>query len=197
MPTATGFYAGQPKQELGRGRKSVALVVFLRGVNVGGHKTFQPSVLARELSDFDVVNVGAAGTFVIRKTISQAMVRAELLRRLPFTAEFMICQSRDVIDLASGEPFANEPSGKDVSRFVSVLAKRPRTLPPLPIRQPTGETWQVKVIEVTGRFALSVHRRLGRTLVYPNEVVEKNLGVSATTRNWNTISAICDILKGR
>jgi len=58
----------------------VALVVFLRGVNVGGHKTFQPSVLARELSDFDVVNVGAAGTFVIRKTISQAMVRAELLR---------------------------------------------------------------------------------------------------------------------
>ena len=80
MPTAKGFYTGQPKQELGRGRKSVALVVFLRGVNVGGHKTFQPSVLARELSDFDVVNVGAAGTFVIRKTISQAMVRAELLR---------------------------------------------------------------------------------------------------------------------
>src|SRR3989442_10163250 len=93
--------------------------------------------------------------------------------------------------------FANEPSGKEVSRFVSVLAKRPRTLPPLPIRQPAGETWQVKVIGVTGRFALSVHRRLGRTLVYPNEVVEKNLGVSATARNWNTISAICDILKGR
>ncbi len=175
----------------------MALVVFLRGVNVGGHKAFQPSVLAREMSDFDVVNVGAAGTFVIRKTISQATARAELLRRLPFTAEFMICQSRDVIDLTSGEPFPNEPSDKDVSRFVSVLAKRPRTLPPLPISQPAGETWQVKVIGVTGRFALSVHRRLGRTFVYPNEVVEKNLGVSATTRNWNTISAICDILKGR
>ncbi|MBI3694456.1 MAG: hypothetical protein HY238_06415, partial [Acidobacteria bacterium] len=47
----------------------MALVVFMRGVNVGGHKAFQPSVLARELAAFDVVNVGAAGTFVIRKTI--------------------------------------------------------------------------------------------------------------------------------
>ena len=174
----------------------MALVVFLRGVNVGGHKAFQPSALARELADFDVVNVGAAGTFVIRKPISQSMLRAELLRRLPFKAELMICRSRDVIDLASGGPFPDDPPGKDVSRFVSVLAKRPRTLPPLPISQPAGDKWQVKVIGVPGRFAVSLYRRLGRTVVYPNEVVERKLGVFATTRNWNTISAICDILKG-
>ena len=48
----------------------MALVVFLRGVNVGGHKTFRPSLVANELSDFDVVNVGAAGTFVVRNRIS-------------------------------------------------------------------------------------------------------------------------------
>jgi len=47
-------------------RGVMALVVFLRGVNVGGHRTFRPSLLANELSDFDVVNVGAAGTFVVR-----------------------------------------------------------------------------------------------------------------------------------
>jgi hypothetical protein len=45
----------------------MALVVFIRGVNVGGHRTFRPSVLARGLSDYGVVNVGAAGTFVVRK----------------------------------------------------------------------------------------------------------------------------------
>ena len=48
-------------------RRRMALVVFLRGVNVGGHRTFRPSVLARELGDYDVVNVGAAGTFVVRQ----------------------------------------------------------------------------------------------------------------------------------
>ena len=143
-----------------------------------------------------MVNVWAAGTFVIRKTISQAALRAEMLRRLPVKAELMTCRSRAVLDLASQEPFRHDPSGKDIIRYVSVLAKRPRTLPPLPISQPAGGDWQVKIIGVTGRFALSLHRRLGRTLLYPNEVVEKKLGVSATTRNWNTISAVCEVLKG-
>ncbi len=175
----------------------MALVVFLRGVNVGGHRTFQPSVLARELAEFGVVNVGAAGTFVIRKTIGPRALRAEVLRRLAFKAELMICPGRDLIDLACGEPFGDEPSHQDARRFISVMAKRPRALPRLPINQPPGDKWQVKIIAIWGRFALSLWRRLGRTLVYPNEVVEKNLGVPATTRNWNTISAICDILKGR
>ena len=173
----------------------MALVVFLRGVNVGGNKTFQPSALARELADFDVVNVGAAGTFVVRKKVGQAQLRAEILRRLPVKAELMICRSRDVLDLAFREPFREDHLDTDVKRYVSVLANRPRALLPLPISQPAGEDWQVKIIGVTGRFALSLARRLGRTLVYPNEVVEKKLGVSATTRNWNTISAICDVVK--
>jgi len=174
----------------------MASVVFLRGANVGGHRVFMPSALARDLTHLGVVNVGAAGTFVIRKTISQAMLRAEFLRRLTIQAELMICRSRDVIDLVGRKPFPDRPSGKDVSRFVTILAKSPRTPPSLPIHHPAGDTWQVKVFQVTGRFALSLHRRLGKSLVYPNEVIEKKLGVPATTRNWNTFSAICTILEG-
>ena len=45
---------------------------------------------------------------------------------------------------------------------------------------------------VSGRFALSV-RRLGET--YSNAVVEKHFGVPATTRNWNTIETICEVLE--
>src|SRR6266705_2648055 len=77
----------------------MALVVFLRGVNVGGHRTFRPSILARKLSDYDVVNVGAAGTFVVRKPGSRATFRAELLRKLPFEAEVVLCDGRDLIQL--------------------------------------------------------------------------------------------------
>ena len=173
----------------------MAWVVFLRGVNVGGHKAFRPSSVARDLAEFDVVNVGAAGTFVVRKSISSALLRAEVNRRLPFATDLMICRGRDVSDLRSGDPFPSSRSDKEVSWFVSILAKRPRTLPQLPICQPAGDNWQVKVVGVRGTFALSLHRRVGRTLVYPNEVVERHLGVSATTRNWNTVCAICEILK--
>ena len=41
----------------------MALVVFLRGVNVGGHRLFRPSAIAKEMAGLDVVNMGAAGTF--------------------------------------------------------------------------------------------------------------------------------------
>src|SRR5262249_11901085 len=155
-----------------------------------------PTVLAGELADFDVVNVGAAGTFVVRKRIGQAALRAEILRRLPVQAEIMICSARDVLDLASREPFGADPADEDVKRYVRVLAKRPSVSRPFRIRPPAGADWQVQVVGVAGRFALSLHRRSGRTLVYPNEVVEKKLGVPATTRNWNTIAAVCAILKG-
>jgi uncharacterized protein (DUF1697 family) len=37
---------------------------------------------------------------------------------------------------------------------------------------------------------------MGKSIVNPNAVVEEQFAVPATTRNWNTISAICDILAG-
>src|SRR5262249_3640266 len=141
---------------------SMASVVFMRGVNVGGHRAFQPSVLAADLADLGVVNFGAAGTFVVRQKVAQGALRAGLLRRLPFAAELMICSAGDLLDLASKEPFPDEPSSVDFRRFVSVLAKRPRAIPPLPRCQPEGDQWEVKVVAVTGKFALSYYRRLGR-----------------------------------
>jgi hypothetical protein len=35
---------------------------------------------------------------------------------------------------------------------------------------------------------------MGRGILYPNEVVEKHFGVAATTRGWNTITAIGELL---
>ena len=170
----------------------MASIVFFRAVNVGGHQKFQPSVLAKKLADFDVVNIGAAGTFVVRESVGQTELRAEILRRLPFQPELMICPTRDVLALAHSDAFQNAPTGKALGRFVTVMQKALRTLPPLPIEQPTGPKWEVRIIAVTGRFALSV-RRLGKT--YSNAVVERHLGVPATTRNWNTIETICRILE--
>jgi len=173
----------------------MALVVFLRGVNVGGHKTFQPSVLAKQLAAFDVVNVGAAGTFVVRKETAQATLRAEILRCLPFEAEVMICRGADILKLASIGPFDDEPPAKDIVRFVSVLAKRPRPMPSIPISLPPDDEWLIRIVAIHDKFAFGMYRRLPQTIAHMSKM-EKRLGVSATTRNWNTIAAIVKILKG-
>jgi uncharacterized protein (DUF1697 family) len=172
----------------------VASVVFFRAVNVGGHQTFQPGKLAAALADFGVVNLGAAGTFVVRETVSQAQLRTAILARLPFAPDLMICPARDVLALARGEWFRETPAEKGFGRFVSVLARAPRLKPPLPIEHPAGARWEVRIVAIVGRFVLSL-RRQGQT--YSNAVVEKQLGLPATTRNWNTLEAIGRVLEAQ
>jgi uncharacterized protein (DUF1697 family) len=168
-------------------------VVFLKGVNVGGYRTFRPSVLAKELKDLDVVNIGAAGTFVVRNRISQANLRSEFLRRLPFEAEIMICSNREILDFAAGNPFAGQPSGPDIVWFVSVLAKRHRGLPDLPLDLP-ADKWLLRLIAIQDRFAFGLYRRQMRAISYLSQL-EKRMGVPTTTRNWNTITSIVKVLK--
>jgi uncharacterized protein (DUF1697 family) len=174
----------------------MSLVVFLRGVNVGGHRTFRPSILARKLSHYDVVNVGAAGTFVVRKPGSRAKFRAELLRKLPFEAEVVLCDARDLIRLEIENPFGTEPARPDIVRFVSILSKAGRVRASIPITLPPGREWFVRVIASKNRFVFGVYRRHMKTISYLGQI-DKLFGVPATTRNWNTIVAIVRILKGQ
>ena len=173
----------------------MALVVFLRGVNVGGHKAFQPSLLAKQLSHLDAINVGAAGTFVIPGAIAQGALRSQILKKLPFAAEVMICPGKGLVELAAREPFPKGRSHDGLGRFVSVIAKRPSRLPALPIQQPPGDGWSVMILGISGKFVYGCWRRAGRTFLDANGVVEKRIGVSATTRNWNTIVKISELLK--
>jgi uncharacterized protein (DUF1697 family) len=177
-----------------RYNRGIALVVFLRGVNVGGHRTFRPSVLAQKLRAFDVVNVGAAGTFVVRKPGSRAAFRDALCKQLPFETVVALCDSRDLVRLQAEDPFADEPSGPDVVHFISILSKAGRVQPAIPIAFPPAGQWQLRVIASKDRFVLGIYRRQMKAIGYLGQI-DKVFGVPATTRNWNTITAIVRILK--
>jgi uncharacterized protein (DUF1697 family) len=173
----------------------MALIVFVRGINVGGHRTFRPSILARELSAYDVVNVGATGTFVVRKPGPRAKFRSALLRKLPFEAEVVLCDGRDLIRLERENPFGTEQPRSDLVRFVSILSKAARIRASIPITLPPEGEWFVQVIGKKNRFVFGVYRRHMKTIGYLGQL-DKLFGAPATTRNWNTIRAIVKILKG-
>jgi len=174
----------------------MALVVFIRGINVGGHRTFRPSVLARGLRDYGVVNVGAAGTFIVRKPGSRAKFRAALLRKLPFKAEVVLCDGRDLIHLETESPFGAEQPRPDTVRFVSILSKAGALRAVLPVTFPPDGKWFVRVIASKNQFVFGVYRRHMKTIGYLGRI-DKLCGMPATTRNWNTILAVVRILKGQ
>ncbi len=193
-------------------------VVFLRGVNVGKANRCRPALIAKQLTRFGVVNVGAVGTFVVRKNVSESALRAAIAKKLPFKSEIMICPARDVIKLASKGPFARQPSGPDITRFVSVLAKPLRRAIgsdsrqtsnlksasgrirrgahqtfDVPLSLPSDDDWLLKIIAIQGRFILGLYRRQMKAISYLGKI-EKLLGVPATTRNWNTMKKVAEIL---
>ncbi len=171
----------------------MALVVLLRGVDVGGHRTFRPSTLAGQLHYLDAVNIGAAGTLVIRRPISLAKLRAAIARRLPFDADILICRGQEIIRLLSHECFAGRVARPDIVRFVSVLSRLPRSAPRLPIIRPPRGKWLLKVLGREGRFVFGHYRRHMKVISYLGEL-DRIFGVPVTTRNWNTITAIAKVL---
>lgn len=172
----------------------MALVVLLRGVNVGGHRRFRPTKLAAQLKHLEAVNIGAAGTFVIRQPVRQAQLRGEFARRLPFQAEIVICQGRDIVRLLSSDVFSHHPPRPDIVRFVSVLSRRPRAAPSTPIRFPATGKWLLKVLARENRFVFGLYRRHMKTIGYLS-TLDRVFGVPATTRNWKTVTAIARVLK--
>ncbi|MGE5207769.1 MAG: DUF1697 domain-containing protein [Alphaproteobacteria bacterium] len=188
----------------------MASVVFLRAVNVGTANRCQPAVLAKQLSKFGVINIGAVGTFVARENVSESILHRAFAEKLPFKCEIMICPARDIIRLVSKDPFAECASEPEVTRFVNVLAKprrhfcagsrrtstiKPQTseLAKLPLCLPSNDDWLLKVIAVENRFVLGLYRRRMKAISYLGKI-EKLFGVPATNRNWNTIQKIMQVL---
>ena len=171
----------------------MSLVVLQRGVNVGGYRNFRPTELAKKLAHLDVVNIGAAGTFVVRQPVTQARLRAELARRLPFDTKIMICRGRDILRLMSQSRFEDQSVRPHVVRFVSVLSKSPGSVPPMPVCFPARGEWVLKILAREHRFIFGVYRRQMKAIGYLAEI-DRLFGVPATTRNWNTIAAISRVV---
>jgi uncharacterized protein (DUF1697 family) len=172
----------------------MALVVFFRGINVGGHRSFRPSILAKQLRAYDVVNVGAAGTLVVRKPGPRASFLAELRRKLPFEAEIAFCDGNDLLLLETENPFGSDPSPSDAVRFLSILSKVGRCKASPPIAIPDGNDWFVRVLGSKSKLVFGVYRRHMKTIGYLGQL-DKLFGAPATTRSWTTILSVLRILR--
>jgi uncharacterized protein (DUF1697 family) len=176
----------------------VSSVVFLRAINVGGANLCKPAQLAKKLSKFDIVNIGAVGTFVVRGKVPDEVVRkkfaAQLAKDFKINCEIMIVPGGELLKIAAKDPFAGHSPGPEFTRFMSVLHKKPAKCPPLPHCLPSPEAWLLKIIAIQKQFVIGIYKREMKAIGYLGKI-EKILGAPATTRSWTTIEKIVKILK--
>lgn len=171
----------------------MALLVFVRGLNVGGHRTLRPTALARELAAYDVVSVGAAGTFVVRRPGRRGRFLADLRRRLPAESVVAWCDSDALAALADENPFANQRPHPGLVPFVSVLATTPQWQVSLPLSIPTRRGWFVRVLGSRNQLVFGVYRRHMKTIGHLDRL-DLLFGAPATTRGWRTMLSVLRVV---
>jgi uncharacterized protein (DUF1697 family) len=173
-------------------------VAFLRAVNVGGHGVIKMSDLARRLTALGLADVStfiASGNVIFHATgkpheIAQR-IETDLLKWLGYPVATMVRTWDELEALIASNPFKGVARTPDAKLYVAFLWEPPKNKVKLP-RVAPGEG--LRLFRVTGREAFLISERLpnGRFGV-PNLPLEKDLGVPATTRNWNTILRLSNL----
>jgi len=161
--------------------------VFLRGANLGKRR-FKPAAVAKALCDLDVVNLGAAGTFVVHGKATQAALRRRIQAEIHFDAPMSICTAAVLRAAVKAGSKVDEPT--DARRFAAILEAKPSSGPSLPLEEPSGKAWGVRLVARSGPFVIGVRRRVDATGVYPSKVIEDAFGVPASTRDWPPMEKI-------
>ena len=167
--------------------------MLLRGVNIGGHRVFRPSSLPAQLPGLGLINIGAAGTFVVRRRIGQAALRKALAARLPFNTLIVIRRGDQIRALLAQNVWAGQPLRPDTTRFVSVLSRRPTVAPLLPMEFRHGRRWLVKLVRQVDGFVVGLYRRHMRTIECLGRM-DRVFGAPVTSRSWSTFQLIAKAL---
>jgi hypothetical protein len=75
-----------------------------------------------------------------------------------------------------------------------VLSRRPRAAPSIPLTLPPRGPWLLKVLARDRRFVFGLYRRHMKVIGYLGSL-DRLFGARATTRNWNTVTAIARALR--
>lgn len=175
-------------------------VAFLRAVNVAGHAIISMSDVKQAFLAAGCKNVrtyvqsGNVLFDVAEGAIDPAMKRKirKQVTDLAGSQASTVFRSADELEaMARTTPFAGVEDDVDAKFYVAFLEKKPKAMPKAVLSSPK-EALDVIGLQNLDVFVVSrpKHGQYG----FPNTLVEKRFGVSATTRQWSTVSKIVGLL---
>ena len=171
-------------------------VAFLRAVNAPGHARTR-------MSDVRDVFVAAGGANVTTYIQSGNVVFGSLSCDMPEVVrtakqklknmlgeepEIMVRKMQRLASIVGDSPFAEYPMNSRWKFYVVFLSARPRRKMAIPFVS-TAESLEAVGIDGREVFLISRPKKNG-FYGFPNNFVEKELGITATSRNWSTITRL-------
>ena len=179
----------------------IKYVAFLRGINVGGKKLIKMEELSRvfERSGFKHVRTFIQSGNVIfeaSETNTELLTKKIEQKILESFGEDVTVVLQTVVELEKivrRNPFKRVKPDSNAMMFVTFLSAEPNSRPKLPLIS-AAENLEVFAIKDRAAFILARRKKNG-SCGFPNNFIEKQLGVPATTRNWTTVGKIVALAK--
>jgi len=172
-------------------------IIFLRGVNVGGHATIKMDNLKNALLEKQYHNVKSyinSGNLVLStlqdKPILMESVSEIIQSKFNLTIGMIIKTKEELHSIIANDPFDKEKETDNAKKVVAMLSER---IDPAKARIFKTEGKIVENYYINGDL-LYIYYQLGAgTSKLTNNYIEKKLNVISTARNWNTILKMSEI----
>ncbi|NHZ86925.1 MAG: DUF1697 domain-containing protein, partial [Planctomycetia bacterium] len=113
------------------------------------------------------------------------LIEEKLFEALGYKVTVILKTKQELLDIVESNPFKDYDG--DVKYYLTFLAETPKQPPTLPIRMNGIEN---EVFKVENNNVFTVGFNINGRYGFPNVFIEKEFGVLATTRNWNTVLRI-------
>jgi len=171
-------------------------VALLRGINLGSHNKVPMAVLrtlVEGLGYDDVATYIQSGNVVLTTSDSAAKVETALhnaiAKEFGIDVAVVVRNARQLKKIVDGNPFTKKAKGEN-SLHVIFLAAKPKADK---VKALTKADWGADEVAVVGTEAyLHLPNGYGRAKLN-NMLVEKQLGVAGTTRNWRTTLKLVEL----
>jgi uncharacterized protein (DUF1697 family) len=166
-------------------------VAFLRGINVSGKNLMKMTDLKQMFEDMKYKKVSTyiqSGnvTFDTKETDVISLgrkIEKALHKALGYELSVFVRSKSSLQEMIAKAPFAAYEGEKSYVAFFDDAAKKP-----LPVFPYFNEKAGVLIFEWHDTHAFCISRQTAKgDWGFPNPLIEKEMGIPATTRNWNTV----------
>jgi uncharacterized protein (DUF1697 family) len=173
-------------------------LAFMRAINVAGHAIVKMTDLKETFTAAGCKNVRTyiqSGNIVFDCPEERAngifkKTQAQVRNLIGAEPEILFRTLSDMQDIVKAAPFKDLATERLIKLYVVFLSEKPKIKPKLPLAFAKEE------LEATGMRNLEVfvvsRRKPNGFYGFPNAFIEKEFGVSATSRNWSTVTKIIE-----